>query len=242
MKFRALRADGNGLVYGNLNELSDGMFILENDQSGNIQEPEYHYSGMGCGLEDRNIKDRYKAMEHGWECAIERQNELLPLFIEVLPETVGMFSGYTDKLGKEIYGGIGEKGGDRIVILRPYRTTQTHVGDNIPNGSYTEPMEPGIKVIEGDVLFINGSFTLKKDKANSDFDDSPLPWEFQEWDLESIKDAISWRQHSDDIFDWFKDPEEGDLKYLIEEVAKVKDSDELIRYLSGCEIIGNQFE
>jgi hypothetical protein len=27
---------------------------------------------MGCGLEDRNIHDRYDAMHHGWECALER--------------------------------------------------------------------------------------------------------------------------------------------------------------------------
>lgn len=35
-------------------------------------EPEYHYEGMGCGLEDRNITDRYDAMHHGWDCAMER--------------------------------------------------------------------------------------------------------------------------------------------------------------------------
>ena len=35
-------------------------------------EPTYHHEGMGCGLEDRNIRDRYEAMEHGWECAMER--------------------------------------------------------------------------------------------------------------------------------------------------------------------------
>lgn len=35
-------------------------------------EPEYHYSGMGCGLEDRGITDRYEAMRHGWDCAMER--------------------------------------------------------------------------------------------------------------------------------------------------------------------------
>lgn len=35
-------------------------------------EPEYHIQGMGCGLEDRNITDRYEAMEHGWDCAMER--------------------------------------------------------------------------------------------------------------------------------------------------------------------------
>lgn len=35
-------------------------------------EPEYHDQGMGCGLEDRNITDRYQAMEFGWEQAMER--------------------------------------------------------------------------------------------------------------------------------------------------------------------------
>lgn len=41
--------------------------------------PNYHSVGMGCGLEDRNITDRYDAMAYGWEQAIERvQQELLP--------------------------------------------------------------------------------------------------------------------------------------------------------------------
>lgn len=35
-------------------------------------EPEYHIQGMGCGLEDRGITDRYEAMGHGWDCAMER--------------------------------------------------------------------------------------------------------------------------------------------------------------------------
>lgn len=35
-------------------------------------EPEYHDQGMGCGLEDRGITDRYDAMSHGWEQAMER--------------------------------------------------------------------------------------------------------------------------------------------------------------------------
>jgi hypothetical protein len=35
-------------------------------------EPQYHDQGMGCGLEDRGITDRYDAMQHGWEQAVER--------------------------------------------------------------------------------------------------------------------------------------------------------------------------
>ena len=40
--------------------------------------PEYHAEGMGCGLEDRGIRDRYEAMQHGWDCAIDRCTEAIP--------------------------------------------------------------------------------------------------------------------------------------------------------------------
>lgn len=43
-----------------------------------INWPEYHYSGMGCGLEDRGIHDRYDAMLYGWTCAVERCVEAIP--------------------------------------------------------------------------------------------------------------------------------------------------------------------
>jgi hypothetical protein len=35
-------------------------------------EPEYHNQGMGCGLEDRGIHDRYEAMAYGWDQAMDR--------------------------------------------------------------------------------------------------------------------------------------------------------------------------
>jgi hypothetical protein len=40
--------------------------------------PDYHAEAMGCGLEDRNITDRYEAMQYGWDEAIERIAERLP--------------------------------------------------------------------------------------------------------------------------------------------------------------------
>jgi hypothetical protein len=43
-----------------------------------IEEPDYHYEAMGCGLEDRNITDRYEAMRHGWYCAMDRVFEQIP--------------------------------------------------------------------------------------------------------------------------------------------------------------------
>ena len=44
----------------------------ELDQIKNADRPEYNAQAMGCGLEDRDITDRYQAMEYGWDQAMER--------------------------------------------------------------------------------------------------------------------------------------------------------------------------
>lgn len=50
-----------------------------------IEHPEYHYEAMGCGLEDRNITDRYEAMKYGFECAVDKMYDQLPeeLYVRV---------------------------------------------------------------------------------------------------------------------------------------------------------------
>ena len=105
IEFRGLRVDGKGWVYGSLVHGEDGIFILESGYNVNPQEPEYHYSAMGCGLEDRDIHDRYDAMLHGWEKAVEKFHEELPDFVEVLPETVGQYTGMKDRNGVKIWEG-----------------------------------------------------------------------------------------------------------------------------------------
>ena len=39
--------------------------------------PEYHEQGMGCGLEDRGITDRYEAMRYGWDEALDAMADRL---------------------------------------------------------------------------------------------------------------------------------------------------------------------
>lgn len=39
--------------------------------------PEYQWQGMGCGLEDRGITDRYEACHYGFQEAIARCHEMI---------------------------------------------------------------------------------------------------------------------------------------------------------------------
>lgn len=103
IKFRG--KDGQGeWVYGSLVKISSGTYIIGEDGQFN-DSPEYEPVGMGCGLEDKGITDRYEAMEHGWECAVEKCFEGSPAFTEIIPETIGQFTGLQDRDGEDIYEG-----------------------------------------------------------------------------------------------------------------------------------------
>ncbi|WKG48722.1 hypothetical protein [Klebsiella pneumoniae] len=71
---RQLAAENVGLALDNLalKQIVDSVTDLSN-------EPQYHAGGMGCGLEDRGITDRYDACRYGWDEAMERvYGEVIP--------------------------------------------------------------------------------------------------------------------------------------------------------------------
>ena len=73
-KFLKLAKAFNQLAAENMEmkQIIDSVTNLDN-------EPQYHDEGMGCGLEDRGITDRYDACRYGWDEAMER------IYGEVIP-------------------------------------------------------------------------------------------------------------------------------------------------------------
>ncbi len=72
--FKHLAAENVALALENvaMKQIVDSVTNLDN-------EPQYHDEGMGCGLEDRGITDRYDACRYGWDEAVER------IYGEVIP-------------------------------------------------------------------------------------------------------------------------------------------------------------
>lgn len=72
--YQHLAAENVALALENvaMKQIIDSVTNLDN-------EPQYHAEGMGCGLEDRGITDRYDACRYGWDEAMER------IYGEVIP-------------------------------------------------------------------------------------------------------------------------------------------------------------
>ncbi|MBZ1932625.1 hypothetical protein KFB67_12545 [Klebsiella pneumoniae] len=71
-----------------MKQIVDSVTNLDN-------EPQYHAEGMGCGLEDRGITDRYDACRYGWDEAMERiYGEVIPCADELdFPATDAFLAG-----------------------------------------------------------------------------------------------------------------------------------------------------
>lgn len=71
-KGRSIEMDKLAAESVEMKQIIDSVTNLDN-------EPQYHDEGMGCGLEDRGITDRYDACRYGWDEAMER------IYGEVIP-------------------------------------------------------------------------------------------------------------------------------------------------------------
>ncbi|HCA6517424.1 hypothetical protein I0F14_03110 [Klebsiella pneumoniae] len=89
-EFKQLAAENVALALENLamKQIVDSVTNLDN-------EPQYHDEGMGCGLEDRGITDRYDACRYGWDEAMER------IYGEVIPCADELDFSATDRIVAE---------------------------------------------------------------------------------------------------------------------------------------------
>ncbi|HDU3553364.1 TPA: hypothetical protein QIY30_001231 [Klebsiella quasipneumoniae subsp. similipneumoniae] len=71
-----------------MKQIIDSVTNLDN-------EPQYHDEGMGCGLEDRDITDRYDACRYGWDEAMER------IYGDVIPCAEELDFSATDRIVAE---------------------------------------------------------------------------------------------------------------------------------------------
>lgn len=143
--YRAKEKGCDTWLYGSVLQISDEeMYML---LAGPVvsERPAYNALGIGCGLEDKNITDRYEAAAFGWEEACERFEECCPTFVVCDPETVCRSTGLclqapkskAEDLVPVFEGdiiGVTDKQGTVVGIVRfgeyemPTDTEKTHLG------------------------------------------------------------------------------------------------------------------
>ena len=140
------------------------------------------------------------------------------------------FTGLTDKNGVEIYEG------DIVVIPSIEIEYQTHTGDNIPNGSYTEPIGCTLNYNQGIIVLQDAMFQI-------DFDGhfQPLFWSIENiWDKETALNTLDLTRNQD-LFNPDYSQALEDLDYILEE-SIYNSLEEMFEDLSGVKIIGNIHE
>lgn len=155
------------------------------------------------------------------------------------------FTGIKDKNNKEVYEG------DIIRWFLLEIEYQTHRGDNIPNGSYTEPCGITAKVHQKPVIFHSGCFTVSEEGRDSlvDEEEYDRTWELT-WPLQGF-DMYD-RNALDNIF--YPRPygrseklSDGDFYEVCQSVAEelgfeITSIDDFISKVNGFEVIGNIYE
>lgn len=162
----------------------------------------------------------------------------------VHPLSIGITYGTKDKNGIEVYVSIPidgklNFGGDNVQWYEPEIEYQTHTGNNIPNGSYSEPIGVMIKTYGGRLATKDYCYVL----VLSDFTPQDYPFNFDNnvWTKESIIERI------EPCVNFFDEPVnspnlQDDLDYLIHDCAKVNSIEELCDYLTGFTVESKQWD
>ncbi|HHU0805798.1 TPA: hypothetical protein ACT92S_001260 [Klebsiella pneumoniae] len=115
--YQQLAAENVALALENvaMKQIVDSVTNLDN-------EPQYHAEGMGCGLEDRGITDRYDACRYGWDEAMER------IYGDVIPCAEELDFSATDR----IVAGIKADGVEEFIgLLQQHVDEGDFVGDEV---------------------------------------------------------------------------------------------------------------
>lgn len=97
------------------------------------------------------------------------EDAMVDIHYEIKPDTKAIhFEDMLDSESNPIFASLDSetgKGGDIMSLKESYRRTQTHTGDNIPMGSYTEPLELEIKNIESVIIMKDGIISAMCDSS-----------------------------------------------------------------------------
>ena len=98
-----LKKEGTWVV-GQVVQIDDKWYMLLSPDVA-PERPAYNSIGIGTGLEDQGITDRYEAAAYGWTQALERYEEQFPIWAEVDEKTIGRSSGFADLSGRVVFDG-----------------------------------------------------------------------------------------------------------------------------------------
>ena len=57
---------------------ASGLELPELPEPFEIEWPQLHRQGLGCGVEDRDLTDRYECAEYGWQDGVDRAADCVP--------------------------------------------------------------------------------------------------------------------------------------------------------------------